>query len=69
MAEEKKTYRVKAAGRVAGTYREEGAIIELTATQAKYENVSPIEIGIDLAKGEDETVVTKAPAKRSTRKK
>lgn len=67
MAAQKKTYRVKSAGRVAGSYREEGAIVELTVAQAKYENV--IEIGIDLAKGDDETVVSKAPAKRSSRKK
>ena len=68
-----KKYMVRASGRIAGTPRKEGDVVELTPAQAKYENVTEVVIGIDLAKGKDESVVTPVLApkttKRSPRKK
>ena len=53
-------YKVKASGRIAGTWRAEGEIVSLTPAQAKYEHVEPIAIGIDTARKEDEQT-EKAP--------
>ncbi|UWQ00853.1 hypothetical protein K3X44_10035 [Aliiroseovarius crassostreae] len=67
---EKKSYRVLASGWIADRWRKEGATVELTKTQAKYENVTPVVIGVDLAKGPDKTIVAPAPtAKRGRAKK
>ena len=54
---EKQDYITKADGWVAGKWRAKGSPLSLTSTQAKYESVEPVIIGVDLAKGEDETVV------------
>lgn len=68
-------YIVKADGWVAGKWRARGAVVKLTAAAAKYENVTlksamlvPEVIGVDLAKGESETVVSKPASKTSKRK-
>lgn len=42
LARQKKTYRVLAAGWIAGMWRAEGEEIEMTAAQAKYVNVEPV---------------------------
>jgi hypothetical protein len=42
LARQKKTYRVLAAGWIAGRWRAEGEEIEMTAAQAKYVNVEPV---------------------------
>ena len=68
-----KKYMVLASGRIAGVPRKDGDVVELTPAQAKYENVTEVVIGIDLAKGKDESAVATVPVpkttKRSPRKK
>ncbi|MBF9049886.1 hypothetical protein GTA62_13065 [Roseobacter sp. HKCCD9010] len=62
---EKKDYTVKADGWVAGKWRAKGSTVSLTAVEAKYENVTLVLIGIDLAGGADETVVTEISADKA----
>ncbi len=64
-------YVTKADGWTAGQWRPKGTPLKLTEAQAKYENVSPLTIGVDLASGPDETVVAEVkpePKKTSRRK-
>ena len=58
---EKKQYSVNADGWVAGKWQKKGDLVSMTPDQAKYENVTPIVIGIDLATEEDETVTFEVP--------
>lgn len=68
----KHDYTVMADGWVAGKWCAGGSIVSLTEAQAKYENVHPVVIGIDLAKGDAETTTDKPKGettKRSRSKK
>ncbi|MEX0319450.1 MAG: hypothetical protein AB3N21_15935 [Ruegeria sp.] len=41
----------------------------MTAAEAKYEtNIAPVIIGIDLASGEDETVIAPTPKPKATKR-